>query len=196
MAQQVAKVVIKGLIAGVVETRNIFYYGRDAANPPSTQAFSDITNFLNTQVFGMLQDFLASQFALYSAAWYYRDVEGHWIPNGETGLSLSGGAEIEFSAYQIAGLMGAATSVLKARGRKFIPGLAESATALGRLTLAAAGAFLQAAIAYITPVNSGFPNEVWVPGIVSKSAIFAPFTSSYVGAILSTIRRRKPGYGI
>ena len=195
MAQEIVRAIAKGRLLGVVETRNMFYFGQANVTPDS-----EVGNALASQVagmFGVVQDVLWDGWSLYeieTARW--KVDEQFWAPLTSAIITgFSGTQNGDMSSFQTAVLIGAKTSVKAARGRKFLAGIAELYTLDGSIigdALTSAAAFL---ILYLSPVPVA-GRGTWVPGIVSKNSIFAPFVSGWIGNILSTMRRRKPGYGI
>lgn len=96
---------------------------------------------------------------------------------------------------QMAGVLVANTLRPKSRGRKFFPGLVETAATHGDLIAAALTAFTTALNHYLADetVTSG---NVLSPGVPREAAgTFLEFTVGVVNSILGTQRRRKPGVG-
>ena len=192
MPQQVVKGVLKGTLFSVVQTRNVFYYGANADQP---------TNDTRDQVFQRLSD-IADAFATLGSpavnfyeSEVFRFATPEWLPMGVASLNVTGEQDdSDITSYQTAGLITATTSVLKAIGRKFIPGIAETRTIDSAMVLAAAQDMAICLVEYLTTFQS--QNQVWYPGIPSKNSEFAPFIGASFASLLSTMRRRKPGYGI
>ena len=192
MAQQIVKLEVKGTLFGAVQTRNVFYYGADTTTPGTQQA-DELAQNLEI----LVDDF--SNLAIPAMTFYEIGVSywtgTQWQPLLDYPMSISGketGSDI--CSYQTAGLMRAITSVIKATGRKFLPGIAESVTLDSQFIAGVALIIVGILADYLSVVQIQFVN--WYPGIPSKNAAFAPFTSATWSSLLSTMRRRKPGYGI
>lgn len=88
------------------------------------------------------------------------------------------------------------TAVLKSRGRKFVPGIAETGTTAGLFTSAVmtdAASFA----ALISEAWLGASNDdPWTFGIVTELGTFRPFQSASVSNVPAYQRRRKQGVGI
>ena len=194
MSQQVIKLVWKGLLLSAVETRTMFYYGCDTGTPSVDDATE--LNSWTRAALGDVLPFLVDDFHWYECEAFYQITGGHWMTFYTHAETLAGTVATDISAYQIAALVGARTATLKARGRKFLPGVAEASTLDGEVNSSFRSALITFAANYIRSVNVPATGRTWFPGVVSKNSAFAPFNSSTVGSFLSTMRRRKPGYGI
>lgn len=183
---------LKGRIFGIVETRNMFCWGHDG-NTPVTDDFAALE--------GRLAGMLAYALVYINTGWSSYEierqhlVEGEWINDGTVSTVLQGGATGDMSSFQTSWLFIGYTAVKRMIGKKFLPGLDEASTFAGGVTpLAMAGGAAMIA-AWLMPVGA-VGGGYWYPGITGKGSVFAPFVSMVVENILSTIRRRKPGYGI
>jgi hypothetical protein len=173
----------------------MFYYGQ-AGQVPDTLTGITLAGHIGT-MFQDLCNFLWHGWSLYEVETKRWDVDAqYWSPLSNTVISTVQGEQSgDMSSFQTAILIGAKTAVKAARGRKFIAGAAELYTLDGAIT----GELIVAVAAFLVSYLSAVPvsgRGTWVPGIVSKNSIFAPFISGWFGNILSTMRRRKPGYGI
>ena len=195
MAQQIIKIVLKGNIAGATETRNVFYYGCAAdsiAANDYTSCMQALANAITTHLPTLIVDVLN----FYEFDCFHSDQEGHWIPGPVAAFNFVGTEGGDFSSFQTAGLLTFFTQVFKCRGRKFLAGIAETSTLAGRLTTAAIAHLVSFIASVLTPVMGAGTGHTWYLGCPSKNSAFAPFVSAGVGSLLSTMRRRKPGYGI
>lgn len=191
MSQQIIKVVVKGKILSSVETRNVHYYGADTTTPGATQG-TDLENAVGGY-YNTLGGSLSSSWTCYGLDSYYWDGTW-WNPLHSQTVSQPGAAGGDLTAFQIAALVTFKTAIRKCLGKKFIPGIPEGSTTNGSVTgglLTALGTFATSCLASVTIAGVN-----WYPGVPSKNSVFAPFISGTVGTILSTMRRRKPGYGI
>jgi hypothetical protein len=194
MAQQVIKLVVNGSIFSATQTRLSFYYGRDALNVTDDDIHVCV-DALHT-LFSDACAIIDPSTMFYSCDAYVLDVEGKWRKRTSTTWNQPGYGGGGLVAFQVAALIEATTQLFRARGRKFFPGVAQDSTLDGSLTGEALLYVAQVAYDYVSPVFDITTGHEWFPGTVSKRAIFVPFVSGIVGTILSTIRRRKPGYGI
>jgi hypothetical protein len=192
MSQQIIKLTLKGTLLNAVQTRNVFYYGADTTTPGGQQA--DELGVQVEDIAADVVDIAAPAINFYQIDSSYWDGVA-WQPIQEVTIDQTGGnTGSDMSSYQTSGLMRATTSVLKAVGRKFIPGIAESVTQDSQFIQGVAIYLVQLLADYIATVQVQFVN--WYPGVPSKNSAFAPFTSATFSSLLSTMRRRKPGYGI
>ncbi len=93
-----------------------------------------------------------------------------------------------------AGLVTFSTGLLKARGRKFIAGIATSLTSAGivnGLVLSSLADYAAYFIGLLAP--EGIPMYA---GVVAKGGTFAPFVSAAVRTVIAYQRRRKQGVGV
>jgi hypothetical protein len=191
MAQQVLKVVVKGRLLTTIETRNVFYWGMDSTETVQSDADA---------VADTLDEALSTLLPVLNEAWtcygydFYRLNEGWFEPFYAISKALQGEEVVDMTSFQTAVLATMKTSVKKMIGRKFFPGIDELFTGDGSIMGDAVTAFGAALVALMTPVDNS--NKRWYWGTTGKGSVFAPFTSATVGSILSTMRRRKPGYGI
>lgn len=92
-----------------------------------------------------------------------------------------------------AGLVTLSTGTFKARGRKFIAGIATTFTSTGILN-GGALSNLENYAAYLVGLLApeGIPMYA---GVVAKSGVFAPFVTAAVRSVIAYQRRRKQGVG-
>lgn len=188
------RVIAKGRLAGAVETRNIFDYSSEGSTPTN----EDIANVWGQVAQGVfstaLFDILAPAFAIYEFETQHKQGDD-WVTVDSHPDTRVGGSLSEFVAFQTAFRIGAKTGAKRVRGSKFFAGLAEGAISGGSLTAGALAVAADIALAYILPVE-GTDGRLWYPGVVTKTGGIAQFVSATADSILSTMRRRKPGYGI
>lgn len=195
MPQQVVQVVAKGRLLGTVEIRNMFYYGCNTSIVDTS-----VGDALAAQIqtlYGDLINDLWDGFEIYEIQTNVWDSEQlYWQPLTNSLYSgLVGAQDGDMSSFQTAILMGARTIIKAARGRKFLAGVAEMFTLDGQIAGDIIARMADVLVDYLSPVDiTG--RGMWYPGIVSKNSPFAPFLGGWFGNILSTMRRRKPGYGI
>lgn len=195
----VYRVIVSGRLIGTVETRNMFGYVLEAANATE----EEIAVALEDHVYVGFTELvlgLSNQWTLYrteTQKWHppVAPEDGYWQTYHLTARNLTGTETGDITGYQPAALIVLKTLGKKVMGRKFLAGVAEPSTELGAIVgslVTKLGVFL---IHMMDFVVMGVGGEA-VPGVLSKSGIFYKFVGGTVGSILSSMRRRKPGYGI
>jgi hypothetical protein len=192
--QAIMKAVVKGRIGSAVETRNIWYAGCDemslqylAGDVDGFETYLDDIYSNMVVITHNLVTFYEYEFS----TWDGEEFQYH----SRVPKALQGTEVVDLSSYQAAILFTFNTAVKKMRGRKFFPGVDELMTELGALTLDALATCAQVVTMAITGFEGAVGRE-WFPGIPGVGSPFAPWLTGSVGTILSTMRRRKPGYGI
>jgi hypothetical protein len=194
MSQQIIKLVAKGSLLSVTQVRLTFYYGCNA-----TGWSDDDLDVCKSGVKTLLSDLMpviTADTIFYGIDAYTRDAENKWILRRAYVLSTHGTSEDTLNVFQLAVLLEGITGVFRSRGKKFIPGIAKVFTDHGSIASGAFGYVITALADYVTPVYSMETKREWFPGIMSKRAEFAPFLSGSINLVLSTLRCRKPGYGM
>ena len=192
MAQQIIQAIVKGRLVNAVETRNMFYYGHDG-DTPVQQDYDNIHDRI-ALAYNYLMPLTANTWQGYEMELKHWDGE-QFVEHSTVAFNPQGTSLGDLSSFQSAMLFIARTTVRRAIGRKFFPGVDESHTNDGAFTNVAMGAMANVAAALLSPVPA-VPNGSWYSGVHSKNALFAPFVSYSAQNIISSLRRRKPGYGI
>lgn len=187
------KMVVKGRLAGTVETRNMFTYEQPTGS--STDAASHIAMRAGLAIlYNDLMPLIASVFDTYSIE-SHKYSTGHWYPVTESAFTHAGSVVADFESFQTATLILAKTAALRTVGRKFFAGVTKNCTLDGAMTTAALAVMATILVDYLATL-SGTGSDTYVPGVLDKVGIFRPFVGGSVGTLLSSMRRRKPGYGI
>ena len=192
MPDNIRRVILKGRLFGTVETRNMFCYRLHgvAIEPTATTYLYSQISAIALQAAPML----ASAWATYEME--MQTLVGHqWYPLGVEALVIGGANSEDPAGYQPAVLLRAITGALKVVGRKYFAGISENMTLAGALNSSALVAAAATLAAYLEVVSLGGENS-WNPGVVDKLWNFREFLGGTVGTIISSMRRRKPGYGI
>lgn len=192
MPQQVVRVVLKGRLFNVVETRNIFYYGSDRTEPADQNTFGIFADRIQ-EIAQILKPLLTNKMQFYEIS-AEAQVGNNWLPIGTRLISEQGLVDGDMTSFQTAAYAFARTGVRRAVGKKYFAGVAEAMTENGRISWLGLFPLVGACVKWLQPIHVGLEN--WYPGIVSINAAFAPFISLSLPDVLSTMRRRKPGYGI
>lgn len=187
----IERAVVKGNIAGIVETRHVFT--------------ADVVPSGGDTAHLLWQTYLASIYtaapALLSAVFATYEVEllsysaGHWVPYEKYGQvwGFSGAGDYLPNAVAIV-LLGKAPG-LRHVGRKFLSAIPENLTTANALVGAGITYAASVLLAYITPFT-GIGGGVITPGVIDVVGNFHPFTGGIVSSLLGSMRRRKPGIGI
>ena len=194
MANYRIKLVLKGRLANSVETRNIFQWSREGDD-----VIDDDFNNINTKMDNILDDIVPhinTAMSFYAYEFWYSVGGDDWVFKREDTVTYDGEEIEDFASYQTAVLWVLKTGVKRAIGKKFFPGIDELATGDGLLLAGTLVDFALALTHFLTPVSFGFPQRTWYPSLECKASIAQPINAGSVGSILSTMRRRKPGYGI
>jgi len=189
---QYLRFVIKGTLANVVETRNMFEYA--TAGTSFGSADLDAMEDRIADMFTDITDLLAQNVNWYAVEFYTR-AEGAWQPLAEHTISHTGSGAVAFAAYQTAMVVNAQTDGFKSHARKFIAGLSDDVPVNGRLGVTPLSNLAALAADWLLPVTIPLFNT-WYPGVMGKGEVWHGFLSTTAEALLGTIRRRKPGYGI
>lgn len=187
----IERAVVKGLLGGVVETRNMFTCNVTPAGGDTALILWDayITSILDP-----IEDLTSSSWASYAY-----ELQGlafpQWVPYDIITCVHTGANSGDFLPNAVATVLLGKAPGLRHVGRKFISGMAESSVSGNALTV---GALVYAAavlLAYITPFT-GLGGGTIVPGVIDKVGTFHAFTGGVVSSLLGSMRRRKPGVGI
>jgi len=191
MAQQVHKAVLFGKLFNAVEVRNVFYWGADAANPMSYADSAFIIDRV-VELEGYARAISVNNLVYYKVE-TFNLVGTAWVPVRSRLFNDVGNLTADLGSYQTAALATAKTQVKRATGRKFLAGISETVTLDSQITWTGMISFAVFAVRWLAPLLIG--TTTWYAGIPSKNSAFAPFTDIIGNALLSTMRRRKPGYG-
>lgn len=191
MTVQIQRAIVKGNIAGVVQTRNMFVAELIPVAPETDQQiWQEYLIPLWTDIHGVL----ASTFHITSVElqnWF----GGHWEPSEEYTWTFSGIGAGEAYNNQVAAVLIGKGLGRRVMGRKFISPLDEVNVASNELTAGALVLMASMAVDYVSPITTA-GGSVLQPGIIDKNGAFKMFVSGFVSAVLGTIRRRKVGRGI
>lgn len=191
--------IVKGRILGSVETRNMFTYGLSSANATETEVAVGIESALEDTMDSMAGH-LCNAWSMYECEvqkWHPQVLQtpGYWLGYHTHGHSVTGESVSDLAGYQPAIFFLLKTGFKKTVGRKFFAGVAEEYTTAGAFSATMLAALASDLAALLLPVTFGAGGAA-DPGVLDKNGIFRPFTSGVVGSIISSMRRRKPGYGI
>lgn len=195
----VYRVVEKSRLFGTVEVRNMFTYALTSANCTD----EEISEALSTQVdtiFGNIKALCSNQWATYGdeiQKWYPAagGLPGYFLTYDTHNLLKTGELGTDITGYQPAILYVLKTAAKRVLGRKFFAGLAEAQTTNGAMAATAAAQLAATLVEILSTVNMGAGGAA-APGVLDKTGVFRPFVGGIAGNIISSMRRRKPGYGI
>lgn len=196
----VYRVIVKGKLLGVVETRGMHTYVLTSANASEGEValglegqMTTLYSYLHTNMVGSWMHWYEQE----TQKWHPRVLQepGYWLGYDVTAMNLTGLVAGDMTAFQAAILVTLKTAVKRTLGRKFFPGLAESLTTDGSLTVNAVNMMANVVGFLLQSVTFG-AGGVAEPCILDKHDVPHQFIGGVVGSIISTMRRRKPGYGI
>lgn len=194
------RVIASGRLFNVVETRNMFSYVLVAANGTDDQCAVALEAQI-ASMFNNLKSALSHHFEVYQTEtqkWYPTPGQtnvGYWQTYHVTTQAIVGTLVSDIIAYQAAVLITLKTAAKKVLGRKFLAGMTEDNTTDGLLVAGMVTVVGQFLTAMLAPVVFGAGGDAH-PGVMDKTGTFREFLGGKVGSIISTMRRRKPGYGI
>lgn len=188
----VLRAILKGRLAGVVQTRNMFT-GQVEAGIGETEM--DVVGEYLDGIFAPITPHLSSVFHGESIE-IQHFVDGEWFSISEDPYDLVGGDSVseELANFVSVVLIGKAAGK-RLLGRKFLAGISEAGVYGNVLAAAVVADFAAAGAAYVTRLDSTGGGH-FDPGIVDKTGTFHVFVSGIVSTLLGTMRRRKPGLGI
>lgn len=196
-AGDILKIVLEYVYPGAGTALNIFHYvfaGGDQEDDDILQAVEDFftndwgVSWQDLAAGDTEMDFFTVQ-TVDSAGLVIRDV-------GSRLLNISGGLMGTVSPAANSSYMQANTSSPQVRGSKYVPGLAEDATAAGILEATAVVALTQMLADYVSQINLS-PGDNLFPGVIStRLAGFTIFAGNgLINSIPAYQRRRKIGVG-
>lgn len=193
------RVVYKSRLVASVECRNMFGYVLTSANATETQ----VATGLETKVEGLFTA-LATQldnlwvgYESETQKWYpaVGGTPGYWLGYHTHTVSTTGSFNAQLAGYQPAALLLFKTGFKRVMGRKFLAGVSAGNVVDGLLYsgfVTALGTFIVGMLDTVTFGAGG----VATPGVLDKTGSFRPYLSGAVSNIVSSMRRRKPGYGM
>lgn len=191
MTATIERCILKGLIAGAVETRNMFVGEIDIVAPDTRfSVWNEYLTGIWTHIGGIL-----------STAWQGKSIELQyqsgttWITLEDSPITFNGGASGEYLPNLVAFVFVAKAIGNRLLGRKFFSPIAESVTSGNALIASALTDAALGASAWLLPYTTT-AGSVLAPGLIGKDNNFHMFTSGHVSSLLGTIRRRKPGRGV
>lgn len=188
------KVVAKGRLGGVVETRNIFYL-ECSVNPTTPELITDIPAWL-TGFYTPIVAFLSNTFSLYGWDVHQWDImTASWLFRVSGAMTFVGTLSGDALPSQIAAVMVAYTGLKRTFSRKFIAGFIDTEFT-GNLMLGSALVAMTSSLAFWMATFTAPSMKIYVPGLWTKGLIFAPFIQGVVDQIAGTMRRRKQNVGI
>lgn len=187
----IQRAVVHGLIAGLVQTRNMFTADLGIVGTDGDESLW--TAYL-TSVYDPLMSIVSNVWSsqLYEIQEY---TSGQWPTVAEVSFVETGEVTGEQIANAVSFVLIGKAAGIRHVGRKFFGPLGE-ATAVGNALISSQAAHAAAAVlAYITPLT-GSGSRVLTPGVVDKSGGFHAFVGGFASSLLGSMRRRKPGIGI
>lgn len=196
-AGDILKIVLEYVYPGAGTALNIFHYVYAGGDEEDEDILDAIEAFFTAEWGVSWQDLAAGDTEMDfftaqtvdSAGLVIRDV-------GSRLLNIAGGLQGTVSPAANSSYMQANTSSPQVRGSKYIPGLAEDATAAGILEATAVVALTQMLADYVSQINLGPGNNLF-PGVISsRLAGFTIFAGNgLINSIPAYQRRRKIGVG-
>lgn len=179
------------------EVLNVFWYQLTIDSLANASLMDILEDYL-TDVWGdAWADFAAQSFSMDFFEVDIINPDGTVNRNiGERTLDIDGTVVGDGLPAVVSGYMYASTAVPKARGSKYVPGIAELNTSNGVLSAGAVADLSLMLIGYLATLTTG-GSALIVPGVLSRPLeAFVPFTAQgLVNDIPAYQRRRKPNVG-
>lgn len=186
-----SKAVVKALIGGTVEVRNVFS-AQITLN--GGESMEDVWNAYLSPLYDEVRSILANDWASYSYEILEPSTEG-WTPVDEVSFVRVGVGTTEVLPNAVAAVILGIAPGNRHIGKKFFSAVGTSMT-LGNSLISTALAFLaDALLVYVGPFTT-FSSSTFAPGVIDKYGSFHPFVGGVVSTLLGSQRRRKPGVGI
>lgn len=182
------KMVLRGLVPSVSETRNIFYWRFSVA--PTTADFDELHDLICAK----FKELCHSSFH-YEASDWYQWVALDWQFMESINVSVTGNIAGERMPMQVAIVIIGKTATKRTMGRKFIGPTSEACLSDGAIAAGSTAAALDAASAAYTSHTLASGTQA-VPMTWSKLKGFHDVVATHVDSLAGTMRRRKPGVGI
>jgi hypothetical protein len=188
----IQRAVVRGTIANLVQTRNMFTAQLDISQADDAIELWEV--YLGTvlqPVVGVLQNTVTfSGFELFELS------PSGWGTIADVPLTYTGAVTTsEQMPNQVACVWIAKTLGRRVVGRKFWSGLSELFSVVNAMTNDGVLAFAAGFAAYIAPWTS-LGGSIFNPGVTNKNDEFFPFVGGFVSSFLGSQRRRKPGVGM
>lgn len=193
MALQIEKAIVKGRLFNSVETRNIYHYSCEGTVRMSEIEKGNLEGQLD-EIYAAWSSMSNSNFVVYEYEFQYWDGE-EWQPDVTIAKNILGTETVDLSSFQAAILFVGRTVTKSVIARKFFPGVDELFTELGAVAVGAL-IYTTAIAGYMLETITGDLFREWFPCTHSGQYLSSPVVSWVVGQVMSTMRRRKPGYGI
>lgn len=187
----IERAVVSGIIASVVQTRNMFTCDVVPSGGDTDQILWDA--YLSS-VYTPLTNITAD-------IWHTTSYElqnlsgGHWVPFDQVSFVKTGADANQQGPNAVAVVLIAKALGLRHIGRKFFSPITENQMYGNTITTAALAYAASVLLAYITPFT-GLGGGTITPGVTDAGGTFHAFVGGVVSSLLGSMRRRKPGLGI
>lgn len=188
---EVIRGIVKGRIAGTVQTRNMF---TGNVTLLGTDSYTDMAYGYITPIYTPLLPYISSVWSSESLQ-VQKFFGGSWVDLEEVPIFLTATGSTDPLPNTVAAVLIGKTGIKRQLGRKFFAAFTEASSVGNTLVSGAAGAMATALAAYITVWTSA-QGSSWAPGVLGKDGQFRLFLGGFVSGLLGTMRRRKPGIGI
>lgn len=187
------KAVLRSRFTDGSENRNIFYATSSDPEGDIPLAFQGyVARFINA-----VRAILTSTLHFYGVDIYKYIANEVWELLEEAGLDITGDrTDSDSLPHQIAGVLIGATQNGRSKGKKFVPGVVESASIGGVLTAGALSTLAGCLAAWLTDYVESMNDAVIHPVLHRKGKTDLEFTGGKTDIVTGTQRRRKQGVGI
>jgi len=176
----------------------VFTHEVTAADPTDSALLDVMEAFFSTVWYPDWSDIASAECTLVSGG--VQILNGDGTVDRDIGTFLIndvGDVLTDNAAAGVAGFFYAPTTLLKARGRKFVPGIAQARIENGVLNATTLAQLIVLAEDYLEPILEISSFASMIPGVLSRvTEAFVPFLDSVsVTDVPAYQRRRKPGVG-
>jgi hypothetical protein len=198
-SQDIGKATLQWQVGSICLALNVFEFAINQQTPHSlstANVVADVEDWMDAILAPIAHDVVVACEIL--GVEVHKLVAGDWVyaGTGHPATTFDNGGDI--LATGVAAVLMAPTDASKVRGRKFLPGLAETNTTLGLWTVTVLGHLANCGLAWITPFTmTSDPTSAVIPGVVMKNGTFIGFNGGcYARSVPGYQRRRKEGVGI
>ena len=197
-AGEIIRVALHYTMPNAGDVMNVFHFVLSGVVPDDDDTFDEIAEWVNNEWAAAWTELASSLAELVYFEVDIMNTDGTVARNigtdlvGEVGIHVLDAYSPQAAAYLLA-----YTSVPKARGSKYVPGMAESEVGGGAFSVGAL-TDIAALLVVFLGVFTGSGGLVLTPGVLSRTLLaFVPFlTTGILDTVVATQRRRKAGVGI
>lgn len=185
--------------ANMSQAQSVFFFEYDGATIANTAVADALGDWVETDWHGQWSDLASNEVTI--DAWQAQVVSnlGEILINlgSDAGLALAGDVISDNDAAAVSAFMQANTIKPKQKGRKYVPGIADTRIENGLINTVTLAQLALLLDVYVSAIDVLAGTGTLQPGVLSKVLLaFEPFLlSGYVTDVPAYQRRRKPNVG-